>query len=558
VVAIDREIGLFRRSQSGVRAIEMGAIRAEAWTVMLNSTASRAARPARAIAPLAYLVALLIALLAAAGPGAAPAVAQTAFACPTATITWTRGAGTDLWQTASNWDLNRVPTTTDHVCVPDLAGTAVVYNTLITTIASLTSDENLTISGGSLSLSGDLIGRKGLTITNGTFAVAGVESIVGGKLTLSGGTLRVTGQLAADGRVDWTAGIKDGAGTLLVRDGADVDDLTLSGTANKQLNAGTVVNEGHAVASGGSLFLNGGSHFENRSGATFDAAGDLDIGLSFSPLGVFANAGTFIKSAGAGTAASDVIIPFNNTGTVEVRAGTLRLANGGTHSGVFDVAAGTLLNFDGGTHDLTRANDAVRGAGVTRFRSGTIRLAQPLISGGPFELQGATFIVNAGPTEIGKLTWTSGTLTVGGTAAAPVQLAVTGPLDWTGGTKTGAGTLLVRDGPDAVDLTLSGTTANKSVNDGAVANEGRAVATGSALFLNGGAFREPLRRHLRRRWRPRHRAQLQPGRALHQRRHLRQVSRRRCRRFRRHHPVQQHRHGRGSSRYPAPRRRRDA
>ena len=255
--------------------------------MMLGSIASRAARPARATAPLAYLAALLIALLAAAAPGAAPVGAQTPFTCPTATITWTRGAGTDLWQTAANWDANRVPTTTDHVCVPDLSGTTVVYNTLTTTIASLTSDENLTISGGSLSLSGDLIGRKDLTLTNGIFAVAGVESTVGGKLTLSGGTLRVTGQLAADGRVDWTAGIKDGAGTLLVRDGADADDLTLSGTTNKQLNAGTVVNEGHAVATGSALFLKGGARFENRSGATFDAAGDLDIGLSFSPVGLF-------------------------------------------------------------------------------------------------------------------------------------------------------------------------------------------------------------------------------------------------------------------------------
>jgi hypothetical protein len=236
---------LLRWSQSGVRAIEMGAIRAEAWAIMLGSIASRAARPARATAPLAYLAALLLALFVTAGLGAAPVVAQTTeFTCPTdKTITWTRGAGSDVWTNPSNWDLNRVPTTTDHVCVPDLAGTAVVYNSLTTTIASLSSDENLTISGGSLSLAGDLTSRKDLTLTNGTFAVTGVESIVSGKMTLSGGTLRVTGQLVADGSLQWTAGTKEGAGTLLVRNGTAENDLTLSGTANKLVNAGTLANE---------------------------------------------------------------------------------------------------------------------------------------------------------------------------------------------------------------------------------------------------------------------------------------------------------------------------
>ena len=158
--------------------------------MMLGSIASRAARPARATAPLAYLAALLIALLAAAGLGAAPAVAQTAFECPTATtITWTRGAGTDLWQTAGNWDANRVPATADHVCVPDLSGTAVI-TPLTTTIASLTSDENLTVSGGSLSLTG--------------------ASTFSGALRLSGGTLSHAATLTVPGEFLWSGGTKGG------------------------------------------------------------------------------------------------------------------------------------------------------------------------------------------------------------------------------------------------------------------------------------------------------------------------------------------------------------
>jgi hypothetical protein len=51
----------------------------------------------------------------------------------------------------------------------------------------------------------------------------------------------------------------------------------------------------------------------------------------------FENAGTFRKSAGAGT--TTVSIPFNNTGTVDVQAGILAL-DGGTSSGNFNAAAG--------------------------------------------------------------------------------------------------------------------------------------------------------------------------------------------------------------------------
>src|SRR5215207_4874879 len=75
---------LLRWSQSGVRSIEISATRAEAWTMMLGSTATRAARLARATAPLAYLAALVLALLTTAGLGGAPAAARRrqARSCP--------------------------------------------------------------------------------------------------------------------------------------------------------------------------------------------------------------------------------------------------------------------------------------------------------------------------------------------------------------------------------------------------------------------------------------------------------------------------------------------
>ena len=39
-------------------------------------------------------------------------------AAPTCTINWTGGGGTTSWFTAANWDENRLPTTSDNVCIP--------------------------------------------------------------------------------------------------------------------------------------------------------------------------------------------------------------------------------------------------------------------------------------------------------------------------------------------------------------------------------------------------------------------------------------------------------
>ncbi len=60
------------------------------------------------------------------------AVAQ----APPCIITWTGGAGTNSWHTTGNWDLNRVPGTTDSVCIPDVApNVTVTHSTGTTTIA---------------------------------------------------------------------------------------------------------------------------------------------------------------------------------------------------------------------------------------------------------------------------------------------------------------------------------------------------------------------------------------------------------------------------------------
>jgi hypothetical protein len=351
------------------------------------------------------MVAALLLALAAAALGAVQTNAQ-----PACTIIWDGDAGSRLWSAQANWSTNVLPGANDYVCIPEMGALDFVdFASTNVQIKGLTSEENFSLTSGTL----------GLTDPAG-------ESSISGKFTWTNGTLELGTTLqpvplTASGGLAWSGGIKAGAGTLLVRDdGTDADDLTLSGTGSWSVNAGMVVNEGHAVATGGSLLLNSGARFENRVGATFEAAGDLDITLSASPLGLFSNAGTFVKSAGASNAASDVSTFFNNTDTVDVQAGTLRLISGGTHDGVFDVAAGTLLNFDGGTHELTRAGDTVRGAGAMRVGIGTVRFRQALDTTIRVTLAGGRLDFDAASSLGGKLTWSSGILDLDG------ELAVNG------------------------------------------------------------------------------------------------------------------------------------
>ena len=66
----------------------------------------------------------------------------------------------------------------------------------------------------------------------------------------------------------------------------------------------------------------------------------------------FNNTGTFLKSAGVGT--TTVSVAFDNSGTVEVRAGTLAFSGGGTHTG--DFSGARTLALAGGTHTLESAS----------------------------------------------------------------------------------------------------------------------------------------------------------------------------------------------------------
>src|SRR5207244_10044886 len=76
------------------------------------------------------------------------------------------------------------------------------------------------------------------------------------------------------------------------------------------------------------------------AGTTFDVQNDQSIAWSGNTAAVN-NAGTFQKSAGTGTTTVTGGVAFNNTGSVLVQTGTLKLADA-TSTGSFDSTGGTL------------------------------------------------------------------------------------------------------------------------------------------------------------------------------------------------------------------------
>jgi hypothetical protein len=133
------------------------------------------------------------------------------------TIMWGNLLGGN-WDTASNWVGGNLPGPGDAVVIPVLnSGASVTHSTGSDTVQSVTSSANVTLSGGTLTDSGNFQLSSGMSIAlNGGTLVNAAVTGTGSVLSASGGTLdgvTINGNLSISGQ-------------LTVKDG-----LTLNGTA---------------------------------------------------------------------------------------------------------------------------------------------------------------------------------------------------------------------------------------------------------------------------------------------------------------------------------------
>ena len=337
-------------------------------------------------------------------------------------------------------------------------------------------------SGSSVSVASTVEFGAGTVHDAGTYNVTGTTLIDGGtadfsgsgaaqtnNLTLSSGTLAVSNGMTVTGAMLWTGGTISGTGTVEV---ASTGTLTMSGSGSFNLD-GALQNDGMGSWTGSctmgiyGTFTNDGSLLANSTQT-----------LAVGGVGVFVNNGTFTQQGSGLTYFyyNYGAVAFNNAGTVNVDAGTLSLAGGGSDTGGFSVSAGTL-GFDGGTTTLG-SGSSVSVASTVEFGAGTVHDAgtynvtgTTLIDGGTADFSGS------GAAQTNNLTLSSGTLAVSN------GMTVTGAMLWTGGTISGTGTIEVAS---TGTLTMSGSgTFNV---DGALQNDGMGSWTGSCTLGIFGTF----------------------------------------------------------------------
>ncbi|MBL8532286.1 MAG: Ig-like domain-containing protein, partial [Betaproteobacteria bacterium] len=406
------------------------------------------------------------------------AAVETAFTVQNYSTEWIGPAG-GFWDVAANWSEGTVPTADDDVFVGGLPdGAGITFRTGSVTVATLTGEARILLTGGALTVAGELRLDDGLRITGGAFNaptggnVDGVLELAGGTLTvdgsldvqslaLSGGTLTGSGSINVAADSTWTGGAVTGTGTL-----SFLGDLSISGAASKVLTGGRVVNTLGTTTWAGATTANTNDFFTGP--ATIHNAGtwiDANVATTIvrdwyaGDAATFDNTGTYRKT-GAGT--STLQMKFDNRGTIRVEAGVLSLDSGGVSGaeGAIDIAAGATLRFGGGEFHL---EDAV----VTG--PGTLQVA------GTFNT--TTSVIHTGTTTLaGQLSLVGGTLFANGVlnAASYAQAAnyafldgtgvvdVAGAATWSDGNMQGTGTIRFRG-----DLAISGA-GDKAVSGGRI------------------------------------------------------------------------------------------
>jgi hypothetical protein len=295
-------------------------------------------------------------------------------------------------------------------------------------------------------------------------------------LTQGGGTVSGTGALGVTGPSTWSAGTQTGTGTTQFGDTLAVSGATsksISGGRSVNLNgtttwSGNTGNNNNAIGISNASILNNTGTFTDSN--TFDSAINAGGGG-----GIFNNSGTFNKQSNTTTALS---VAFNNTGTVNVNAGTFLPGGGGTSTGVFNIADGAKLELRNGNHTLN--NVTTSGAGTFQISTDNVGAdAIVSVNGGThtslFLLSGST-MAGTDHTFQGATTWTGGAITGAASTTFGSTLAISGP---TGKTMSGGRTV------NAGDTTWSGNTAN---NNNAIGISGASVFNSTGTFTDSNTF----------------------------------------------------------------------
>jgi hypothetical protein len=279
-----------------------------------------------------------------------------------------------------------------------------------TAIIESAGDLSLVLTDGSFEVNSLVLSEK-LTVTGGKLSIFSASEI-SGQLDMNGGEINGGGDLKISGVLNWNAGGIAGAGDLVV---APSGRLNIAGSGNMTLER-DLINHGATRWISGNLVASGssGTVINNASDGLFKATGQTVFKAGYWP-GAFMNQGLFVRD---GADAARFVVPFHNSGTINVASGTLQLWGGGSNSGPRNIAQGALLHCFG---DFTEAaGSTLAGGGETIWQGGTHTIY------GDWTMDSYLYISNAtvtGPglwTIDGVLGWSHGSLEGhGGTVIGP-------------------------------------------------------------------------------------------------------------------------------------------
>jgi YD repeat-containing protein len=299
---------------------------------------------------------------------------------------WINSGGGN-WGTASNWSTG-LPSSVSDVVIPALgSGITITHSTGSDTVHSVTSGTKLTLTAGTLNVTGNVQMSSGATfiLQGGTLSNATVAA--GSTLTLtgSGGTLAgVT--IASGATVDGTQNIGSVAAYAFVTSGLAVNGTVDLGSASGSTYGILYLQGSQALAGSGTLVFGGSGNNglyalgnDGSSPATLSIGSSITVqGGSGSVCGYYTNDslindGTITVASGQGLRVG---------GSNWVNAGTID-ANGATVNLVGSLTTAALGNFSctGGTVNLLDA---------TLNNAGTTLVLSPAL--GAWELDGGTII----------------------------------------------------------------------------------------------------------------------------------------------------------------------
>ncbi len=257
------------------------------------------------------------------------------------------------------------------------AGTLLPAGGTSTGTFDIAAGATLEFRNGDSTLAGATTGGAGrLVISSDDVGADATVTIDGGthtaRLLLSGSVLTGADH-AFQASADWTGGSIVGAARTDF-----LGDVSIAGNATKTLWLGRTVAlhgtttwSGNAAAGGNTIrFWNGGTL---HNVGTFDDANAFDATMRQFTGGphAFDNAGTYNKSTDTVTTV-ELGVAFNNTGKVDVQAGTLQVRSATTNGGMVRVAAGAV--YAGAVHPDSRlafVNEGVlTGGGTVATRAG--------------------------------------------------------------------------------------------------------------------------------------------------------------------------------------------